>query len=125
MVNLYRYVVAANCGVWSAYGPLGGQWQSLHAGEAGAAALAIINSTANLGGMLGPILLGHFPNTIDGLSVLAALLLASAGMVAAYPSPAAEGGIGYGLGRGRDVLDEVEDEEEGKALVRRGEERSS
>jgi len=57
--NLRRYIVVANCGVWSAYGPLGGQWQRLHRGEAGAAALAIINCTANLGGLLGPVLLGR------------------------------------------------------------------
>jgi len=70
----FWFLVVANCGVWSAYGPLGGQWQRLHRGEAGAAALAIINCTANLGGVLGPVLLGCFPTTVDGLTVLAVLL---------------------------------------------------
>lgn len=121
-------LVAANCGVWSAYGPLGGQWQSLHGGEAGAAALAIINSTANLGGLMGPVVLGHFDNTMEGLSVLAALLLVSAGMVAMYPlrdssskrptrtgNSSSSGGRGGG-GKGRDfvrlVEDQLEDDED-------------
>ena len=90
-----------------------------NAGEAGAAALAIINSTANLGGVMGPILLGHFADTVQGLSALAALLLVSAGMVAAYPSSAAKT---KGITRLEDVEEEEEEEE---TLMSIGAERSS
>ena len=116
-------LVVSNGGVWSAYGPLGGQWQGLHAGEAGAAALAVINSAANVGGMFGPIVLGLFENTVEGLSVLAVLLVMSAIMVAAYPPQRRE--VAGAFSALIDDDDDDDDDDGGETLMTRGVEKSS
>ena len=62
-------------------------------GTAAAAAIALINSIGNLGGYLGPTLLGKAKDATGsyaiGMLILAALSLAAAAMIALLPRSAA------------------------------------
>jgi ACS family tartrate transporter-like MFS transporter len=79
----------AAVGIWGALGPFWAMATSFLSCSAAAAGIALINSVGNLGGFLGPYLMGWLKEaTIHytaGLAVLAAILAAGAWLAAVHP----------------------------------------
>ena len=76
-------------GIWAALGPCWALPMSVLSGPAAAAGLALINSIRNVGGFVGPSLVGYVRDVTDsyagGLFVIAASLLGAAVVALAVP----------------------------------------
>ncbi|MCE1246818.1 MAG: MFS transporter [Firmicutes bacterium] len=76
---------AAALGIWSALGPFWGRATALMTGAAAAGGIALINSLGNLGGFVGPFLVGVVKNRTgnfeDSLLLLSVILLFGAWLV--------------------------------------------
>ena len=81
---LLAFSVAA-IGVWGVMGPFWALATALLSGTAAAAGIALINSLGNVGGFLGPYLMGWLKQTTAsfsaGLTVVALILLAGCALV--------------------------------------------
>jgi len=82
-------LTVATAAVWSIYGPTSRLWAETDSGAASAASFALINGGGNLGGLVGPIIIGVF-TTRDGdflpaFAALAGLMVVSAALVALLP----------------------------------------
>jgi len=91
--TLFAFALAA-IGVWSVMGPFWALATSFFGGVAAAGGIALINSLGNVGGFLGPYLMGWFKQLTDGygagLTAVAVISLAGAGLVLAVrPGPGA------------------------------------
>jgi hypothetical protein len=79
----------AAMGIWSAFGPCWALPMSVLTGPAAAAGLALINSIGNVGGFVGPSLVGYARQATNsfagGLFVIAASLLGAAAVALAVP----------------------------------------
>jgi ACS family tartrate transporter-like MFS transporter len=87
---LAAFCLAAT-GVWAVMGPFWALATGFFSGTAAAAGIALINSLGNVGGFLGPYLMGWLKQTTAGygagLLAVAAILLAGAALAAALRPP--------------------------------------
>ena len=95
----------AALGIWSALGPFWALPPAFLRGPAAAGGIAIVNSVGNLGGFVGPFLVGYVRDATGsfrgGLSVLALALIAGAIIAIAVPGVGSrESGVGRTGSRG-------------------------
>ncbi len=93
VLSLAALSVAA-MGVWGALGPFWALPTAFLTGRAAAGGVALVNSVGNIGGFVGPTLVGYVRDTTGGFAaglwVLAAGLVIGAAIVALMPASAAD-----------------------------------